>query len=120
MWLAATDLLMEKLKHIGVDLNLIRAVSGSGQVEISYLYENVFTPNLPKPVLQQHGSVYWKTGAEKTLRNLNFNENLTKNLEVLFNPYCVCKVALSFFCLRTVFPFVILQFGWILAHSSSV
>lgn len=36
MWLAAIDLLMERMKQGGVDFGAIAAVSGAGQVSISY------------------------------------------------------------------------------------
>ncbi|KAK3551898.1 hypothetical protein QTP70_031558 [Hemibagrus guttatus] len=49
MWVKALDLLLEKMKRAGFDFSCVKAISGSGQ---------------------QHGSVYWKKGARKTLQCL--------------------------------------------------
>ncbi|KAG1746585.1 uncharacterized protein EDB91DRAFT_1117787 [Suillus paluster] len=46
MWLEAIDLVMQRVKNAGVDLNAIAAISGAGQ---------------------QHGSMYWSEEAEKAL-----------------------------------------------------
>jgi len=50
MWVKALDLLMDKLRVTGLDFHDVAALSGAGQ---------------------QHGSVYWKKGAEKVLETLN-------------------------------------------------
>ncbi|KAI5606517.1 xylulose kinase [Silurus asotus] len=50
MWVKALDLLLEKMMSTGFDFSRVKAISGSGQ---------------------QHGSVYWKKGARKTLQSLN-------------------------------------------------
>ncbi|KAK2854586.1 hypothetical protein Q7C36_006455 [Tachysurus vachellii] len=50
MWVKALDLLLEKMKTAGFDFSRVKAISGSGQ---------------------QHGSVYWKKGARKTLQCLD-------------------------------------------------
>ncbi|XP_001945125.2 xylulose kinase [Acyrthosiphon pisum] len=50
MWVKALDVLLDRLQVFGADLSTVSAVSGSGQ---------------------QHGTVYWTNGAEKTLQTLN-------------------------------------------------
>ncbi|XP_046459350.1 xylulose kinase-like isoform X2 [Daphnia pulex] len=50
MWVKALDLLMDQLKITGLDFQDISAISGAGQ---------------------QHGSVYWRKGAEKVLSTLD-------------------------------------------------
>ncbi|KAL4120605.1 hypothetical protein QTP88_013269 [Uroleucon formosanum] len=50
MWVKALDVLLDRLQVCGADLSTVSAVSGSGQ---------------------QHGTVYWTNGAEKTLQTLN-------------------------------------------------
>ncbi|TSK16086.1 Xylulose kinase [Bagarius yarrelli] len=50
MWVKALDLLLEKMKSSGFDFSRVKAISGSGQ---------------------QHGNVYWKKGARKTLQCLD-------------------------------------------------
>ena len=57
MWVEALDLLMAKLKADGVDFGSVAAVSGSGQ---------------------QHGSVYWKKGAESTLGSLSAGSSIPR------------------------------------------
>lgn len=60
MWLEAIDLVFEKYKGAGFDLSQVKAISGS---------------------CQQHGSVYWKTGAGDLLKHLNdANGNLVDQL----------------------------------------
>ncbi|KTB23551.1 Xylulose kinase [Nakaseomyces glabratus] len=60
MWLEAIDLVFEKYKGAGFDLSQVKAISGS---------------------CQQHGSVYWKTGAGDLLQHLNdANGNLVDQL----------------------------------------
>ncbi|TCD69513.1 hypothetical protein EIP91_007443 [Steccherinum ochraceum] len=55
MWLDAIDLLMDRIKATGVQLNRILGVSGDGQ---------------------QHGSVFWSSEAEKLLSTLNPEKGL--------------------------------------------
>lgn len=50
MWVQALDLLLDKMKRAGLDFSRVRALSGSGQ---------------------QHGSVFWRTGASQTLKQLD-------------------------------------------------
>ncbi|MFO7871896.1 MAG: xylulokinase [Kiritimatiellia bacterium] len=64
MWVAAFDILLERMKKDAVDLPRIRAVSGSGQ---------------------QHGSVWLKNGALDILRNLNPASNLRDQMEDAFS-----------------------------------
>ncbi|KAF9461219.1 hypothetical protein BDZ94DRAFT_1372617 [Collybia nuda] len=59
MWLEAIDLLMERMKHAGVDFSSILAVSGAGQ---------------------QHGSVYWSHNAAALLSSLNPSRSLKDHL----------------------------------------
>ena len=49
MWVKALDLLMERIRIQGIDMSKVVALSGAGQ---------------------QHGSVYWRTGAEEMLKKL--------------------------------------------------
>ena len=49
MWVKALDLIMERIRIQGVDLSRVAALSGAGQ---------------------QHGSVYWRTGANTMLKQL--------------------------------------------------
>ncbi|XP_050432024.1 xylulose kinase [Adelges cooleyi] len=50
MWVKALDVLLDRLQVCGADLNTVAAVSGSGQ---------------------QHGTVYWTNGSQKTLKSLD-------------------------------------------------
>ena len=50
MWIKSLDLIMDKLKITGCDLNSVKSISGSAQ---------------------QHGTVYWKKGAKQILSNLD-------------------------------------------------
>ncbi|KAI0031449.1 actin-like ATPase domain-containing protein [Vararia minispora EC-137] len=59
MWLEAMDLLLQRMKDAGVNMNDIQAVSGAGQ---------------------QHGSVYWSHNAEKLLGSLDAGETLLAQL----------------------------------------
>uniref|UniRef100_A0A674NWA7 Xylulose kinase n=1 Tax=Takifugu rubripes TaxID=31033 RepID=A0A674NWA7_TAKRU len=61
MWVKALDLLLDRMKRAGFDFSRVRALSGAGQ---------------------QHGSVYWKTGAAQTLKNLDPEQNLHQLLQV--------------------------------------
>lgn len=64
LWVEALDLLLEKLKSSGFDFSQIQAISGSGQ---------------------QHGSVFWKKGAEKSLNSLNPEFSLVNQLQSSFS-----------------------------------
>ncbi|EKM81688.1 hypothetical protein AGABI1DRAFT_118780 [Agaricus bisporus var. burnettii JB137-S8] len=59
MWVEAIDLLMQRLKHAGVDLGSISAISGDGQ---------------------QHGSVYWSKEAENLLNELDSSKSVLEQL----------------------------------------
>ncbi|KAJ7707728.1 hypothetical protein B0H17DRAFT_1033745 [Mycena rosella] len=59
MWLDAMDLLMERMKHAGIQFGEISAVSGAGQ---------------------QHGSVYWAEQAEAALASLDSALTLKEQL----------------------------------------
>ncbi|XP_034535055.1 xylulose kinase [Notolabrus celidotus] len=64
MWVKALDLLLDKMKEAGLDFSRVRALSGSGQ---------------------QHGSVYWRTGASETLKNLDPDQDLNQQLQSSFS-----------------------------------
>ncbi|KAG0712892.1 Xylulose kinase [Chionoecetes opilio] len=63
MWVKALDMLMDKLRVAGADFTTIAAISGTAQ---------------------QHGSVYWRTGASKTLENLQPDRFLHEQLSQAF------------------------------------
>lgn len=69
MWVKALDLLMEKIRIQGVDLSKVGALSGAGQ---------------------QHGSVYWRTGAEEMLKSLRpdkfMHDELAHAFSILDSP----------------------------------
>ncbi|KAM8731540.1 xylulose kinase isoform 1-T1 [Acanthopagrus schlegelii] len=64
MWVKALDLLLDKVKRAGLDFSRVRSLSGSGQ---------------------QHGSVYWRTGASETLARLDPDQNLYQLLQDSFS-----------------------------------
>ncbi|XP_023254552.1 xylulose kinase-like, partial [Seriola lalandi dorsalis] len=64
MWVKALDLLLDKMKRAGFDFSRVRALSGSGQ---------------------QHGSVYWRRGASKTLNQLDPDQTLFQQLQDSFS-----------------------------------
>ncbi|XP_041373900.1 xylulose kinase-like isoform X2 [Gigantopelta aegis] len=64
MWVKAFDMLLEKMKSENVPFEKIAAVSGSGQ---------------------QHGSVYWKIGAQHLLNNLNPESSMHSQLKDVFS-----------------------------------
>ena len=67
MWLEAVDLVLSRLGEVATPFSQIKAISGAGQ---------------------QHGSVYWTTQAEKTLRSLDPEQNLKQSLQGKFaHPY---------------------------------
>lgn len=63
MWVKAVDIILEKLKLTGLDFGAVAAISGSGQ---------------------QHGSVYWRRGAETALAALEPGRFLHQQLDGLF------------------------------------
>ena len=60
LWVKAFDLLLEKFKKKGVHFEDVVCLSGTGQ---------------------QHGSVYWKSGAQQTLKSLNQKRCLSEQLQ---------------------------------------
>nr|XP_057916917.1 xylulose kinase-like isoform X2 [Doryrhamphus excisus] len=64
MWVKALDLLLEKMQKEGFDFSSVQALSGSGQ---------------------QHGSVYWRTGASQTLEQLDPAFSLHQQLQDSFS-----------------------------------
>jgi xylulokinase len=64
VWLAALDLLFERMKQKNFPFHQIAAISGSGQ---------------------QHGSVYWKKEAREKLKNLDSSHNLQSELGDCFS-----------------------------------
>ncbi|KAM9718027.1 xylulose kinase-like isoform 1-T3 [Menidia menidia] len=64
MWVKALDLLLNRLKGAGLDLSRVRALSGSGQ---------------------QHGSVFWRHGAGRTLSQLDPEHSLHQQLQGSFS-----------------------------------
>eukprot|EP01102_Stenamoeba_stenopodia_P012100 TRINITY_DN377_c0_g2_i1.p1 TRINITY_DN377_c0_g2~~TRINITY_DN377_c0_g2_i1.p1 ORF type:complete len:589 (-),score=147.50 TRINITY_DN377_c0_g2_i1:1106-2872(-) len=64
MWVAALELLFERMKQDGVPLEKIAAISGAGQ---------------------QHGSVYWKQGAAEVLKGLDAKKSLVEQLSDAFS-----------------------------------
>ena len=57
------DKVLEKMQAAGVDFSKIRGICGSGQ---------------------QHGTVYWKTGSEDKLKNLDGKHTLLNQLHGCF------------------------------------
>ncbi|KAM4718109.1 xylulose kinase isoform 2-T2 [Anableps anableps] len=64
MWVKALDLLLDKMKTAGFDFARVQALSGSGQ---------------------QHGAVFWKKGAARTLAQLDPGQNLHQQLQDSFS-----------------------------------
>ncbi|XP_055337409.1 xylulose kinase-like [Paramacrobiotus metropolitanus] len=64
LWVKALDLLLQKLQRSELPMHKILAISGSGQ---------------------QHGSVYWQTGAEGTLSRFNPFKTLNEQCSNLFS-----------------------------------
>ncbi|XP_043961032.1 xylulose kinase isoform X4 [Gambusia affinis] len=64
MWVKALDLLLDRMKAAGFGFSRVRALSGSGQ---------------------QHGAVFWKTGAARTLAQLDPGQNLHQQLKDSFS-----------------------------------
>lgn len=64
MWVKALDMLLDKLRVCGVDFSKVVALSGTAQ---------------------QHGSVWWATGANKVLKNLSSESFLHQQLAGFFS-----------------------------------
>uniref|UniRef100_A0A452FYZ6 Xylulose kinase n=1 Tax=Capra hircus TaxID=9925 RepID=A0A452FYZ6_CAPHI len=64
MWVQALDIILEKMKASGFDFSQVLALSGAGQ---------------------QHGSVYWKTGASQVLTSLSPDLLLHEQLQACFS-----------------------------------
>lgn len=64
MWVKALDMILEKMKSSGFDFSHVKALSGTGQ---------------------QHGSVYWKKGADHLLKNSSSDFPLHHLLESCFS-----------------------------------
>lgn len=64
MWVAALELLFDRLRDTGFPFSQIAAISGSGQ---------------------QHGSVYWRNGASDILKNLALKRALSQQLAGAFS-----------------------------------
>ncbi|XP_055928953.1 xylulose kinase-like isoform X1 [Argiope bruennichi] len=64
MFIKALDMLIERLKLEGVDFSTVLAISGAAQ---------------------QHGSVYWKKGAEQILQEISPNKFLHEQLQGCFS-----------------------------------
>ncbi|XP_064612198.1 xylulose kinase-like isoform X2 [Liolophura sinensis] len=64
MWVKALDILLDNMKTSGFDFSRVAALSGSGQ---------------------QHGSVFWKTGALEILSNVQPNKQLHEQLKDCFS-----------------------------------
>ncbi|XP_069770955.1 xylulose kinase isoform X3 [Narcine bancroftii] len=64
LWVKALDLLLERMKAANLDFSKLKSLSGSGQ---------------------QHGSVYWKEGANQTLKNMTADRSLHQILESSFS-----------------------------------
>ncbi|XP_067930344.1 xylulose kinase-like [Watersipora subatra] len=63
MWVDALDIVLGRLLQKGFNFQAVKAISGAGQ---------------------QHGSVYWKKGAEKVLASLNPSSTLETQLKHCF------------------------------------
>ncbi|XP_048468348.1 xylulose kinase isoform X2 [Rhincodon typus] len=63
LWVKALDILLERMKTSNFDFSKLKSLSGTGQ---------------------QHGSVYWKEGANQTLNNMSSDHSLYQILESSF------------------------------------
>lgn len=69
MWVKALDRLLDRMKASGFDFSRVRALSGSGQ---------------------QHGSVFWKSGAAQTLQTLHSDQDSDRDLhQILQDSFSV-------------------------------
>lgn len=73
----ATDLVLAKLADAGLPFANVKALSGAGQVFLSSIG---LLPMMSQ--LQQHGSVYWKSGAGQLLASLASAQGLHEQLKV--------------------------------------
>ncbi|XP_053321981.1 xylulose kinase [Spea bombifrons] len=64
MWIKALDIILERMKSSGFNFSQVKALSGTGQ---------------------QHGSVYWKQGAQKVLQTLSAHLPLHSQLDSCFS-----------------------------------
>ena len=64
MWLQAIDTVLQRLHDTGIDFGRVAGISGAGQ---------------------QHGSVYWSMNGPRTLRSLDKEHTLEKQLEGAFS-----------------------------------
>ncbi|XP_063468056.1 xylulose kinase isoform X6 [Symphalangus syndactylus] len=64
MWVQALDIILEKMKASGFDFSQVLALSGAGQ---------------------QHGSIYWKVGAQQALTSLSPDLLLHQQLQDCFS-----------------------------------
>ena len=77
IWVRAFDLVLQRLKEKGLKFESVACLSGTGQ---------------------QHGSIYWKKGAQQTLRNLQGGRSLFEQLEVSYHHMiCNCRGILQEF-----------------------
>lgn len=67
MWLKAMDVILNNLSEANVDIAKVKGISGTGQ---------------------QHGSVYWKTGALEVLKKLDSKKTLQDQLKVSIVLFC--------------------------------
>ncbi|XP_060681625.1 xylulose kinase [Hemiscyllium ocellatum] len=63
LWVKALDILLERMKTSNFDFSKMKSLSGTGQ---------------------QHGSVYWKEGANQTLKNMSSDHSLHQIFESSF------------------------------------
>lgn len=67
LWLQALDILLERLKDVGLELRSVKGISGAGM---------------------QHGSVFWNADAESLLSTLDSSKSLRHQLDGAFSyPY---------------------------------
>lgn len=75
-------------------------------------------------VAQQHGSVYWRKGANEALKNLDPDQSLHQQLQVCLSAFYhvhMCVYYIVYVCVdRTASRYWIRLYGWTLAALSSV
>lgn len=76
MWLEAMDLIVDKMMKAGVNLSRIMSISGDGQVTTFLCCARIFRSQ----ALQQHGSVFWSSDAERLLSTLSPANGLAEQL----------------------------------------
>lgn len=62
MWVKAIDIILRQLTEENAEISKIKGISGTGQ---------------------QHGSVYWKRGAQQILKNLDPSKSMEAQLKVV-------------------------------------